>query len=360
MHSTLDLSELDTKIGRLFVIGIPGIQLDENTEAIIRRYCLGGVIFFDRNIENPLQLATLCNDLQDKALKYHGIPLFLAIDQEGGPVTRLKKPFTQFPGNSAIGEDPRPEDRAKEFAHITAREMTLVGLNMDMAPVLDVVRGKPERHLAGRSLGDNPEKVAQLGRSIIKILQEKGVMAVAKHFPGLGMTSVDPHHHLPTIEVDTKEMEKRNLPPFRAAIEEGVSAIMTSHAIYPAIEQDFPATLSQKILRGILRERLGFKGLIITDDLEMGAIEKEWGVAQGAVMSFKAGTDILLICHNQDMVLESIKTLRRGLIRGEIPFLRLQQSVDRIMKAKSRFLKKTKRVSHEDINAYFGRALTRR
>ena len=354
MNSTLDLSELDAKIGRLFMAGMPGTQLDDGTEALIRDYGLGGVILFGRNIENPIQLATLCNDLQDRAMKCHGIPLFLSIDQEGGSVARLKEPFTCFPGNRAIGEDPKPVDKAMEFARVAAREMSLMGLNMDLAPVMDVRRGEPEKHLKGRMFSDNPEEVALLGRKVIEVLQENGVMAVAKHFPGLGKTSLDPHHHLPTIEADTGEMEEINIPPFESAITARVSAVMTSHAIYPALDPEIPATLSHRILTGLLRDSLDFSGLIMTDDLEMGAIEKKWGVAEGAVASFEAGADILLICGDQDRVLESIEILKGKLIRGEIPFQRLRQSLDRIKKTKARFLKKTKRVSLEEVHTYFG------
>lgn len=354
MHSTLELSELNTDIGRLFMAGIPGTELDAGTEALIRDYCLGGVILFSRNIEDPVQLAALCKDLQDRAMKYHGIPLFLAVDQEGGPVARLKEPFSRFPGNEAIGEDSKPMDRAREFAQVTAMEMALVGLNMDLAPVVDVRIGEPEKHLAGRTFSDDPQKVAKLGQTVVKGLQENGVMAVAKHFPGLGKTSLDPHHNLPTIELNGMEMEEINLPPFRRAIEAGVSGIMTSHAIYPAMELGTPATLSKKILIELLRKKLGFQGLTITDDLEMGAIKKKWGVAEGAVASFEAGADILLICEDQSEILESIESLRGKIIRGEISVHRLRESLGRIMKTKSRFLKKIKKVSIKEVRAYFG------
>ena len=354
MHSTLDLSELNSKIGRLFMAGIPEPQLDPDTEILIRDYCLGGVILFGRNIENPVQLAKLCNDLQEIAMKYHGIPLFLAVDQEGGPVSRFKEPFTRFPGNKAIGEDQMSVDRAAEFARVTAKEMGLVGLNMNMAPVVDVQAGQPEKHLAGRMFSDDPEKVALLGQMVVREFQRKGIMAVAKHFPGLGKSPLDPHHHLPTIDMGEKEMEENNLPPFRAVIAENVCAIMTSHAIYPTLDPHLPATISEKVLTGLLRETLGFRGLIITDDLEMGAIEKKRGVANGAAAAFEAGADILLICKDQNLVLESLNILRRKLIRDEIPFQRLEQSVGRIMKAKSRFLKKIKKVSIEEVREYFG------
>ena len=345
---------LNTKIGRLFMAGIPGTRLDDDTDALIRHYCIGGVILFSRNIEDPVQLAALCNDLQDRAIRYHNIPLFLAVDQEGGRVARLKGPFTAFAGNTAIGDDPYPVDRAVEFARVTAEEMRLVGLNMDLAPVVDVRRGEPETHLVGRTFSDDPEKVSLLGRTVVKVLQENGVMATAKHFPGLGKTSLDPHHHLPTIDADLEEIETVNLPPFRAAIDEGVSSIMTSHAIYPALDPDNPATLSYKILTDLLRGTLGFKGLVISDDLEMGAIKKKWGVSDGAVASFMAGNDILLICQEQGMVVESINALREKITGGEIHPDRLELSLGRIEKTKSAFLGgDTKTASLEKVATYF-------
>ena len=353
MHPVLDLSELNRMVGRLFMAGMPGRYMDVGTEELIRDYCLGGIILFSRNIENPLQIAGLCKDLQDTAMKYHGIPLFIAVDQEGGRVARLKQPFTSFPGNEAIGADSNSIDRAVEFADITARELKLVGLNMDMAPVIDVRRGEPEKHLVGRTFSDNPDKVSQLGRTVVRVLQQNGVMAVGKHFPGLGRATMDPHHLLPVIEADLREIEEINLPPFKEVIAGGVSGIMTSHAIYPSLDPEFPATLSTKILNGILREKLGFQGLIITDDLEMGAINKNWGVVKGAIDSFTAGADILLISENQDLVLESMAELRGRILRNEIQPARLKQSIERIMTAKSGFIQKVEKVSFERIKSYF-------
>ena len=359
MHAIKDLSELDGKIGRLFMAGMPGTELDEKTEALIRDRGLGGVILFSRNIESPLQLTELCNDLQDKAMKYQGTPLFLAVDQEGGPVARLVEPFTPFPGNTAIGKNKNPVDKAVSFARITAKEMALVGLNMDLAPVVDVQCREPEKHLFGRTFSDDPQKVALLGRTVVKILQENGVMAVAKHFPGLGKASLDPHFHLPKIDVTAEELEEVNFPPFREVIEEGVSGIMTSHALYPFLDPERPSTLSRKTLKGFLRNTLGFNGLIITDDLEMGALEKNWGVSKGAALAFEAGADILLICQDQDKVLEGMKILSNSLLRGEISLSRLDQSLARIKEAKSRFLGQMKKASLEEVGAYFDQAKNR-
>ena len=353
MNTTLDLSELNSRIGQFVMAGMPGPHMDDGTEALIRDYNIGGIILFSRNIQDPLQLANLCRQLQDLAARNHGRPLLLAVDQEGGRVARLREPFTVFEGNSAIGRSDRPVEKAMEFAEITAREMRLVGLNMNLAPVLDVQRGKVEKHLAGRSFGEEPDQVALLGRTVIAALQGNGIMAVAKHFPGLGRTSVDPHFQLPRIDIDLDEMGAINLPPFRAAIDEGVSAIMTSHAIYPAIDPENPATLSPGILRNLLRQKMDFEGLLMTDDLEMGAIAKHQSVAEGACQAFQAGADILLICKDQEKVLESINLLRSKLLQDEIKMERLDQSLGRIEKTKSRFLRPVHEIAEAKVREYF-------
>lgn len=352
-HSNLDLSELTHTMGRLFMAGMPGPTLDDATKALIQDQGLGGIILFSRNIEGPVQLAGLCRDLQRTAVNGHGIPLFIAVDQEGGRVARLNAPFTQFPGNTAIGAHSDPVKAAKQFAEVTAREMALVGLNMNMAPVVDVQVGTPEKHLAGRTLSNDPHTVALLGRHVINTLQKNNVMAVAKHFPGLGKTRMDPHHHLPTIDADEAEMDQIHLPPFQAAIETGVSGVMSSHAIYPGMDPDTPATLSRQVIDGVLRKRLGFDGLIITDDLEMGAIRKKLGVVQGAVAAFHAGCDILLICADQTAVVESMNALKGVILRQDIPVQQLHAAITRINRAKGRFLKNPQKVSLHEVEDYF-------
>jgi beta-N-acetylhexosaminidase len=338
------------------MIGVPGLALDKETDELIREGHIGGVILFSRNIEDPLQLAALCRDLQSAASKAQDSPLFLAVDQEGGRVARLKDPFKIFPGNAAIGMDEEPVKRAIEFATVTAKEMKLVGLNMNLAPVVDVQRGEVEKHLAGRSFGEDPEVVAFLGRTVVKHLQKNGIMAVAKHFPGLGRAKVDPHVHLPKINIDLEELERINLPPFAAAIEEGVCGIMTSHAVYPALDPEQPATLSPKVLIEVLRKKMGFRGLTITDDLEMGAIAGDWSVAEGAVKSFQAGADILLICKDQGRVRESLDRMRQAVSKGTLSTERIARSLERIREAKARFLGHREEISLAGVREYFGRS----
>jgi beta-N-acetylhexosaminidase len=353
LNTLLDLSELNQRLGQLFITGMPGTSLDEGTELLIRKYNLGGIILFSRNIDDPMQLARLCHDIQNAAARYQCDPLFIAVDQEGGRVTRLRKPFTVFSGNEAIGMDERPVRKAVEFGAVTAREMKMVGLNMNLAPVVDVRKGRQERHLRGRLFGEDPKTVALLGSKVVKALQENGIMAVAKHFPGLGRASVDPHINLPVIDTDIREINEVNITPFKAAIDMGVSSIMTSHAVYIALDPKNPATLSPIILNGLLRERLGFDGLIMTDDLEMGAIARIRGVPKGALASFKAGADILLICEGQKNVLDSIALIRKKILREEITNKRLSQSLARIMETKSRFIKPKQKIMFRKVERYF-------
>jgi beta-N-acetylhexosaminidase len=178
-------------------------------------------------------------------------------------------------------------------------------------------------------------------------------MAVVKHFPGLGRADVDPHFLLPKINIDLEELERINIPPFAAAIEEGVCGIMTSHAIYPALDPHRPATLSPLVLTELLRERMGFQGLTISDDLEMGAIAREWSVADGALQAFQAGADILLICKDQSHVHESLNLMRRVLAEGTISTERLAQSIERIRKMKTKFLGNREEISLATVREYF-------
>ena len=353
MNTIMDLSEINGYVGQLFMIGIPGPEFDKNTDSLIRDYNIGGIILFSRNIKDPLQVVKLCKDIQAASSKYHGTSMFIAVDQEGGNVARLKEPFTIFPGNEAIGLSPEPEKMAKQFARTTAREMKMVGLNMDLAPVMDVKRGEPDKHLKNRIFSDDPEKVGFLGSVIIETFQQKGIMAVAKHFPGLGLANFDPHQGHVTIRYENGETEKDQLLPFKKAVKQKVSGIMTSHALYPDIDPDYPGTLSHRILTEILRGKFKYKGLILTDDLEMGAISKTVGVAQGAAASFEAGADILLICENQQNVIESIDLIRNKLLRNEITMDRLMASIERIRAIKSKYLETKRRISIAGIKKYF-------
>ncbi len=353
MQSTLELAELDSKIAQLFIVGMPGTGLDDATKHLVGDVGVGGIILFSRNIEGPIQLARLCKGLQELAVERQGKPLFLAIDQESGRVSRLKEPFTQFPGSEAISMSSDPEREAREFAHTTGREMALVGLNMNLAPVLDVPRGEPEGHLKGRTFGSDPTLVSTLGGIVIEVLQAQGIFSVAKHFPGLGAAVSDPHNAELTIEVQEEELKRIDLVPFRAAVEHGVSGIMLSHAVYPCIDPENPATLSREVIVKLLQGQLGFEGLIITDDLEMGAITKRYEVPEAAAQAFEAGADLLLICEENQLVFESIQEIRKRILLGSIELERLHSSTKKIKRAKAAIFRELDRFSMEEVRAYF-------
>ena len=355
MQCAFKVGELDSKIAQLFVVGMPGPKLDEGTRRLVGEIGIGGVIFFSRNIVDPVQLARLCRDLQDLSLSIQGLPLFLAIDQEGGRVARLRYPFTEFGGNELIAQSSSPEIEAARFAEITAHEMGIVGLNMNLAPVLDVPRGEPQDHLKGRTFGPDPELVSRLGQIVIKGLQRKGIIAVAKHFPGLGAARLDPHKTGLSIDLTDKEIKEVDLVPFSAAIRTGVGGVMISHAIYAGIDPGSPATFSSKIMNDLLRAELDYSGLILTDDLEMGAITKKWSVPKAAALAFEAGADLLLICESQHMAMEAISEIRSLILKGCIPLQRLQSSFERILEAKKRYLSDRPRYSLGKVEEYFGR-----
>ncbi|MCK4838634.1 MAG: beta-N-acetylhexosaminidase [Desulfobulbaceae bacterium] len=311
-------SDLRRLAGSLLMIGLPGTKLDDSTRQLISRDGVRNFIIFSRNVESPDQLRKLCTALADHC-SAEGLPKpLISIDQEGGTVSRLPKPWTQFPDARLLAESPEPEQALLESARICSRELLDLGINMNMAPVLDVCPAGKEYFMERRSLGENPNQVARLGVIIIAEMQTIGVAACAKHFPGLGAARLDPHLTLPTVNREKSRLLTEDLVPFRAAIEAGVAAVMTSHTIYSDIDPDHPATLSASILTTILRNDLDYKGLIITDDLEMGAIENEMTVAEAALRSFQAGADLLLICHDHDKVRATIDTFTEALESGQI------------------------------------------
>jgi beta-N-acetylhexosaminidase len=212
-----------------------------------------------------------------------------------------------------------------------------LGINMNLAPVLDVCPGEAY-FMARRSYGCLPEVVSRWGRLVISLLQEEGIAACGKHFPGLGSAVLDPHERLPRVDRSLDEIRKQDLPPFREAAAAGVAAIMTSHTIYPALDSEQPATLSPRILTELLRGEIGYQGVIITDDLEMGAIEKEGPLEEAALQAFEAGADMLLICHDHRKIKKAYNRMGQAMADGRITGHRLAGSLQRIADLRNRFL----------------------
>ena len=325
---------IEEKVGQLIMVGFEGTQANETIKIHIRERFVGGVVLFSRNIETPQQTAELTNQLQRLAgATPCQIPLFIGIDQEGGWVIRLKEGATVLPGNMALGATDSTA-LAERAGEITAVELAAVGVNLNFAPVMDVNNNLDNPVIGRRSFGESPELVSRLGVPYIRGLQRKGVLATAKHFPGHGDTTVDSHFDLPTVNHDRERIHALELQPFRAAIDADVDAIMTAHIVYSAFDPDRPATLSPAILTDLLRKELGFDGLLITDDMEMKAIDDRYRSGEAAVMAVEAGADIVMVLWTPAKQNEVFDALLSAVKSGRITQARLDQSVERILKSK--------------------------
>jgi len=301
----LDGYTLDQMAGQRLMVGFDGTGFNEDLKFLIEDLKVGGIILFARNIESPAQVAELCRSVQTCADRCGQPRLFIAIDQEGGLVARLKRPFTEFPGNPAM----TGTDDADHFAAVTAAELKRVGINMNMAPVLDVAPRGFGSVMEGRAFGHDPTWVARMGCRVILGLQAGGVMAVAKHFPGIGRTVLDSHLALPVVDLDPADLEAVDLPPFSAAVEASVSGVMLSHILYRKIDPEWPASLSVRIAKDLLRSRMGFKGLVLTDDLDMGAVSRHFGISEIIQRIVLADIDIALICHKGPNIVQAFEDL---------------------------------------------------
>lgn len=285
----------DDDVGIHLLVGFSGKTLDDELRSIILSYRIGGVVLFRRNIESPEQLRDLLEATQAFAWETLGRPLWLSIDQEGGPVQRLGDPWPRLPSANELAS--QGEEAVRHWGTVAGGELHALGIQMNLAPVLDVLpAGEWDHFMAARSLGDDPDKVGSLGRVWIEALQGARVSATAKHYPGLGQAQSDPHHFAPVIHWGSDAAMERDLLPFRAAIASGVHGVMTSHALYPYLDPTWPATLSPTINREWLRERLGFGGALLSDDMDMAAMaahfERETIVTQG----LRATIDFFLSC----------------------------------------------------------------
>ena len=322
------------KAGQRLMVGFEGIDLDDTLRFYIERLKVGGLILFSRNIASAEQIEGLCASAQACASDCGQPPLFIGIDQEGGMVSRLKPPFTQFRGNAYI----QSEDDAEAFARTTGRELKQIGVNMNMAPVLDVLPPDGASVMRGRAFGGDPQRVAELGAVVIHHLQNQKIMAVAKHFPGIGRTVLDSHEDLPDLDIDTATLAAVDLLPFQTAVDRGVAAIMLSHIRYLGIDPNWPASLSKAVAGKLLRRQMSFDGVVITDDLDMGAIAKHYALPTIVKQALLSAVDILLICHPGPKIktaFDQILALRQS---NETIARYEEDSLERILSLKERYL----------------------
>ncbi|BBO79035.1 glycoside hydrolase family 3 [Desulfosarcina widdelii] len=330
----MDSISAETIAGQRLMVGFDGTAFNDDLKLLIGTLRVGGLILFSRNIEEPEQIRQLCRDCQAYARQCGLPPLFVAIDQEGGQVARLKPPFTQFPGNPAM----RAFDDAVHFARTTARELKDVGINMDMAPVLDIAPENINSIMAQRAFGGDPQWVTAMGTTVIDHLQQRGVMAVAKHFPGIGRTVLDSHLALPDLDVDMAALTDVDLVPFAAAIANNVAGIMLSHIRYTTIDSIWPASLSPSVTADLLRGQMGYRGVVMTDDLDMGAIKPGYDIETAIKRILLSDVDIALICHKGPDIEAAWQTIHGAIAEDAGLKEKAKQSLQRILELKKNYL----------------------
>lgn len=327
---------LEQKIGQLFFIGVPGAELDEQTSRLLSQVSPGGVCLFARNIREAEQTNTLLGDLAS----FLPVQPFLSIDQEGGLVDRLRRIMTPMPAASRL----RTPDEAAQLGRIIAKTLLLLGFNMDFAPVIDViddVRARNSNGLQSRAFGHDKRDVVDLASAFLEALQSKGVIGCLKHFPGLGASLVDSHEELPVVEIGEEELTSIDLYPYRKMLALA-NTVMVAHASFPKSrlqETDkhgklLPSSLSRNFVTKLLRNELQFDGLVITDDLEMGAIVKNYGTGDACKMAVTAGVDMLAICADPGRIVEGHRAVTDAVRSGEISTEFIDNSLERIASLK--------------------------
>lgn len=357
------------EIGQLFVFGFRGKCCTPELKAFMKRFNPGGIVLFSENYQSPEQLAELIAEINGIRKKY---PILVTVDQEGGSVNRLSKPFTQFPGNEVLGRlepkqevtqqrpdgtEPPPHGKSKgesptagDFAEYErrvrktvklayyqgeylARELRGVGIHWNLAPVLDL-RNPRSKVLKGRCFGQSPEWVSEIGLAFIAGLQDNGVIACGKHFPGHGVTAEDSHACLPEAEVPADEVGRHHIRPFARAMANGLRSVMLGHVRYPELDSKLPASLSSKITDEILRKSLHYDGIVITDDIGMQAIKGHFGIGEASCLALQAGADIVLVAEDPGDQTEAYEAVVKAAERGEIERDRLEASLRRISREK--------------------------
>lgn len=313
-----------TDPGRLFMFGVYGLRPTREAVALFKSSGASGVLLLARNIDTPAQTKAFIDELEQRL----GRPLLVAVDHEGGWVLRFESGVTAFPGNAALGRTRDPK-LAYAVGRQMARELAPLGIRMNLAPVLDVSTEVYNPGIGIRSFGGDPELAGRLGAAFTRGLQDHGISTCAKHFPGKGAASVDAHVDLPTIKLPRAEFSRTHLLPFRAAVRAGTDAVMTSHVRFPAFDT-VPATFSRKIVHGVLRQELGYGGLVVSDDLCMGAVTKRWPVAQATMMCLDAGHDVLMIAHDLQGMRDAVDLLRESAGAGLVDQSSVQEASARI------------------------------
>src|SRR6266702_895864 len=347
---------LEEQIGQLLMVGFWGSTPSLKIIDLIQRYHVGNVILFSRNIHETQQVLELTQKLQEIAEEAgQRYPLLIAIDQENGIVQRLGDMVTIFPGNMALGAT-GSEEIAYKVAMATGNELKALGINMNLAPVVDVNNNPANPIIGVRSFGENPSLVARLGAAMVKGYRAAGILSCLKHFPGHGDTAIDSHLSLPVIPYTLQRLEALELVPFSSGIEAEADSVMIAHVAFPALAEQntLPATLSSTIVEGLLREQLDFKGVILSDCMEMQAISDTFGSELAAVMALRAGIDLVLVSHEYTRQRASIEAIQASIQSHELNAEVVRQAADHVLRLKGRYLSWNDIVTSTTVPAIIG------
>jgi beta-N-acetylhexosaminidase len=339
------VNELRKQIGQIFMVGLSGNALQQEELTLLHDFPVGGFILFKHNCSSPEQIRALCDSLWEVA---PDPPPFIAIDQEGGTTHRLPEPFTHFPFAARVGER-GDSSLAYRAGHATATELSLVGINLNFAPVLDVNSNPNSPVIGNRSFGADPRQVIAFSERWILGTRAAGIISCGKHFPGHGDTDKDSHLHLPCVDRKLEELRAVELPPFVHACQRHIESLMTAHVLYRALDDEFPATLSAKIVTGMLREVLGYDGVVFSDALEMKAISDHYGYREASALCIQAGVDVLLYSHPMPTVPRVFEFLYNLAENDPMIRDRVEYSYRRILKLKRRYLKSFSGVPESEI-----------
>ncbi|MGN7412601.1 beta-N-acetylhexosaminidase [Paenibacillus sp. SAF-068] len=326
---------LEEKIGQMILAGVQGTMLDDQAKQMITDQKVGGIIFYANNVTTLEGTAKFVQSIKETN-QSNPVPIFMSVDQEGGKVSRMPETVESIPSNKKVGQT-KDSDLAETMGRLLARQVQLAGFNVDFAPVLDVNSNPKNPVIGDRSFGSSAELVSRMGIAEMKGLRSEGIIPVVKHFPGHGDTSVDSHLDLPVVIKTEKQLAKLEWIPFQAAVKEQVEAVMVAHILFPKLDPDHPASLSDVIIGEHLRGEFKYDGVVITDDLSMGAIAKNFKLNEAALATVKAGSDILLVAHSYESAKTIFDTLISAVKSGEISESRIDESVYRILALKQKY-----------------------
>lgn len=346
----LDEMSLEEKIGQLFIVGFKGTTPDNALMELIREKHVGGVILFKRNIKYPEKLLRLNNLIKEINSVSNKVPLFISVDEEGGRISRMPERLSKLPSAKSIGEI-NDENLSYEVGNLLAHLTKAFGFNMNFAPVLDILSNPENTVIGDRAYGTVPEVVVKNGIKVMEGIRDGGVVPVVKHFPGHGDTTVDSHVGLPAVNYDMDRLGSFELVPFQSAINNRADAVMIAHILMTNIDPENPATLSRILITDLLREQMGFDGVVISDDMTMDAIDKNYNIGDAAIKAVLAGCDILLVCHGYEEQLEVINAVNAAVNDGRISEERLNESVCRILMLKDKYYLTDQSSEAPDIEA---------